>query len=199
MQPNMTEDNDYITMDKTRDKEGEDESHDIKREDLNDGAHGDTMEEEVEVESEESEEEIEEKTKEEEEDNPEYFDTFSTIEELGRVKGLKVFVGNFTYECDFILEDTTSVIDHYIGRMVLGKPFMKETRLVYDKDEGTATSERDKENITFKMPHKMKRFKHIDEDIKKTNNIPPFIITGNDGDQERTHYSNSLNLGLAYR
>ncbi|GKB51860.1 hypothetical protein Tco_0902613 [Tanacetum coccineum] len=49
---------------------------------------------------------------------------------IGRVKGLKVFVGNFTYECDFVvLEDTTSVIDHYLGGMVLGKPFVKETGL----------------------------------------------------------------------
>ncbi|GJT70589.1 hypothetical protein Tco_1029875 [Tanacetum coccineum] len=32
---------------------------------------------------------------------------------VGRVKGLKVFVGNFTYKCDFVvLGDTTSVIDH---------------------------------------------------------------------------------------
>ncbi|GJW68811.1 hypothetical protein Tco_0123235 [Tanacetum coccineum] len=35
---------------------------------------------------------------------------------VGRVKGLKVFVGNFTYECDFmVLVDTTSVIDHDLG------------------------------------------------------------------------------------
>ncbi|GJU02687.1 MAK10-like protein [Tanacetum coccineum] len=34
---------------------------------------------------------------------------------VGRVKGLRVFIGNFTYECDFmVLEDTTSVIDHYL-------------------------------------------------------------------------------------
>nr|GEV96247.1 MAK10-like protein [Tanacetum cinerariifolium] len=45
---------------------------------------------------------------------------------VGRVKGLKVFVCNFTYECDFVmLEDTTSVIDHYLGGIVLGKPFVK--------------------------------------------------------------------------
>nr|GEU76929.1 PDR ABC-type transporter family protein [Tanacetum cinerariifolium] len=35
---------------------------------------------------------------------------------VGRIKGLKVFVGNFTYKCDFtMLEDTTSVIDHDLG------------------------------------------------------------------------------------
>ncbi|GKC31428.1 hypothetical protein Tco_1038722 [Tanacetum coccineum] len=119
---------------------------------------------------------------------------------VGRVKRLKVFVGNFTYECDFVmLEDTTSVIDHYLGGMVFGKPFVKETGLVYNKDEGTVTFEKDEEKITFKMPHKMERFKHIDKDILKTNNIPPFIITRNDDDQEKTHYSYSLNIGPIYR
>ncbi|GJZ13886.1 hypothetical protein Tco_0549116 [Tanacetum coccineum] len=62
---------------------------------------------------------------------------------IGRVKGLKVFVGNFTYECDFVvLENTTSVIDHYLGGMVLGKPFVKETGLVYDKDDGMGVTNR---------------------------------------------------------
>ncbi|GJS27590.1 protein kinase-like domain, concanavalin A-like lectin/glucanase domain protein [Tanacetum coccineum] len=126
--------------------------------------------------------------------NPEKISNF-----VGRVKGLKVFVENFTYECDFIvLEETTNVIEHYLGGMILGKPIMKETELVYDKDEGTVTFKKDKEKITFKMPHKMERFKHIDKDILKMENIPPFIITGDDSGQEKTHYSNSLNLGPAY-
>nr|GEX20615.1 protein kinase-like domain, concanavalin A-like lectin/glucanase domain protein [Tanacetum cinerariifolium]GEX63721.1 protein kinase-like domain, concanavalin A-like lectin/glucanase domain protein [Tanacetum cinerariifolium] len=127
--------------------------------------------------------------------NPEKTSNF-----VGRVKRLKVFVGKFTYECNFVmLEDTTSIIDQYLGGMILGKPFVKETELVYDKDEGTVTFERDKENITFKMPHKMESFKHIDKDILKTNNISHFIIIGDDGDQEKTHYLNSLNLRPAYR
>ncbi|GJT42232.1 hypothetical protein Tco_0950947 [Tanacetum coccineum] len=129
---------------------------------------------------------------EEEEDDPKYFDTFPSMEELGyhewllknprppwimsnrlesrrktsnpkkirnfvgRVKGLKVFVGNFTDECDFmVLEDTTSVIDHYLASVVFGKPFVETTGLVYDKKEGTVLFEKDKEKIVFKMPHKM--------------------------------------------
>nr|GEZ43048.1 protein kinase-like domain, concanavalin A-like lectin/glucanase domain protein [Tanacetum cinerariifolium] len=107
---------------------------------------------------------LENEFEEKEEDDLEYFDTFPTIEELGyhkcllktldflgisrrkptipkkicnfvgRVRGLKVFVGNFTYECDFVmLEDTTSVIDHYLRGVILGKPFVRESRLVYDK------------------------------------------------------------------
>ncbi|GJU97339.1 retrovirus-related pol polyprotein from transposon TNT 1-94 [Tanacetum coccineum] len=85
---------------------------------------------------------------------------------VGRVKGLKVFVGNFTNECDFVvLEDTTSVIDHDLGSVVFGKPFVEATRLVYDREEGSITFEKDKEKI-------------IDNDSS-----------------EKTHYSDSLNLG----
>ncbi|GJW34104.1 hypothetical protein Tco_0054136 [Tanacetum coccineum] len=122
---------------------------------------------------EEFEEETEEETEEEEEDDPEYFDAFPT--------------------------DTTGVIDHYLLGMVLGRPFVKEIGFVYDKDEGIVTFEKEEENIIFKMPHKMEMFKHIDKDILKTDNIPSFIMTGNDGDQKNTHYSESPNLGLAYQ
>ncbi|GKE36799.1 protein kinase-like domain, concanavalin A-like lectin/glucanase domain protein, partial [Tanacetum coccineum] len=74
---------------------------------------------------------------------------------VGRVKGLKVFVGNFTYECDFmVLEDTTSVIDHDLGSVVFGKPFIEATGLVYDREEGTITFEKYKEKIVL-MPYKM--------------------------------------------
>ncbi|GJU07078.1 hypothetical protein Tco_1123508 [Tanacetum coccineum] len=150
-----------------------------------------------------SEEEFEE---EEEEDDLEYFDTFPTREEL-KVRGLKVFVGNFTYECDFVvLEDISSVIDHYLGRIVLGQPFVKESGLVYDKDEGTIMFEKDNERITYKMPHKMETFKNI-EDLN-TDNIPPFVITSDDDEENdegfvnrhrRTHYSDCLNLGPEYK
>ncbi|GJX06746.1 hypothetical protein Tco_0194678 [Tanacetum coccineum] len=167
---------------------------------------------EVEEESkEEFEEETEKEIKEEEEEDPEYFDMFPIVDELRchewlmknprpLWEGLKVFVGNFTYECDFVvLDDIASVIDHYLGGIVLGRPFVKETGLVYDKDERTVTFEKEGEKIIFKMPHKMEMFKHIDKNILKTNNIPSFIMTGDDGNQKNTHYSDSLNLGPAYR
>ncbi|GJY44581.1 hypothetical protein Tco_0432794 [Tanacetum coccineum] len=100
---------------------------------------------------------------------------------LGKVKGLKVFVGNFTYNCDFVvLEDTTSVIDHNLGSVVFGKPFVEATGLVYDRKEGTIMVEKDKEKIVFKIPHKMEMFKHIDFTDIKTDRIPPFVIESDD-------------------
>ncbi|GJW10428.1 hypothetical protein Tco_1576255 [Tanacetum coccineum] len=119
---------------------------------------------------------------------------------VGRVKGLKVFVWNVSYECDFmVLEDTTSVIDHYLGSVVFRKPFMEATRLVYDKDEGTVMFERDKEKIIFKMPYKIDMFKHIDFTDRGTNSIPHFIIERDDDNCKKIHYSKSLDLGPEYK
>ncbi|GJW54839.1 hypothetical protein Tco_0098924 [Tanacetum coccineum] len=181
--------------------------------------HETTHEMEDEVESkEEVEKETEEEAEEEEEGNPEHFDTFPTMNELrldpwrklsnpnknfnfvGRVRGLKVFVGNFTYKCDFMVpEDTTSVIDHYLGSVVFGKPFVEATGLVYNKEEGTLVFEKDKEKILFKMPHKMNMFKHIDFADISTDRIPPFLIKSDDDNYEKTHYSDNLDLGTEYK
>ncbi|GJQ97882.1 hypothetical protein Tco_0685039 [Tanacetum coccineum] len=98
-----------------------------------------------------------------------------------RAKGLKVFIGNFTYECNFmILEDTTSIIDHHLGELVFRKPFAWDIGLVYDQEKGTITFEKDNEKITFKMPHKMETFNQIDFKDINTNSIPPFVLEGND-------------------
>ncbi|GJU42643.1 protein kinase-like domain, concanavalin A-like lectin/glucanase domain protein [Tanacetum coccineum] len=76
---------------------------------------------------------------------------------VGRIRGLKIFIGSFAYECDFmILEDTTSIIDHHLGEMVFGRPFIEETGLVYNKEEGSVMFKQEDEKIAFKMPHTMK-------------------------------------------
>nr|GEV93275.1 protein kinase-like domain, concanavalin A-like lectin/glucanase domain protein [Tanacetum cinerariifolium] len=121
--------------------------------------------------------------------------------------GLKAFVGNFTHECDFVvLEDISSVIDHYLGGMVLGKPFVKTSVLAYDKNEGTIMFEKNNERITFKMPHKMERFRNIED--QNTDNIPSFVVASEDDEESngsfvnrhrRTHYSDCLNLGPEYK
>nr|GEU52236.1 protein kinase-like domain, concanavalin A-like lectin/glucanase domain protein [Tanacetum cinerariifolium] len=119
---------------------------------------------------------------------------------MGRVKGLKVFDGNFTYECNFmVLEDSTSVIDHDLGSVIFRKPLVEATGLVYDKKEGTITFEKDKEKIMFNMPYKMEMFKHIDFTDIKTDRIPSFIIESDDQGNKKTHYSDSLALGPEYK
>ncbi|GKC17353.1 hypothetical protein Tco_1014135 [Tanacetum coccineum] len=39
---------------------------------------------------------------------------------VGRIRGMKVYIGSFAYECDFIiLEDTLSIIDDHLGEISL--------------------------------------------------------------------------------
>nr|GFA03575.1 protein kinase-like domain, concanavalin A-like lectin/glucanase domain protein [Tanacetum cinerariifolium] len=116
-----------------------------------------------------------------------------------RVKGLKVFIGNFTYECNFmILEDTTSIIEHHLGEVVFGKPFARNTGIVYDQEDGTTTFKKDDEKNTFKMPHKMEASNHIEFKNLNTDSIPPFVLGSND-DCGKTYYSDNLTLGPEYK
>ncbi|GKD23748.1 protein kinase-like domain, concanavalin A-like lectin/glucanase domain protein, partial [Tanacetum coccineum] len=118
---------------------------------------------------------------------------------VGRVRGLKVFIGNFTYKCDFmILIDTTSIIDHDLGEIAFGNPFIEETGLDYDKEEGTIVFRKNDEKITFKMPHRMEMFGHIDLKDMNTDPIPPFVL-GNKNEHGKVYYSNSLIIGPKYK
>ncbi|GJT81735.1 hypothetical protein Tco_1056077 [Tanacetum coccineum] len=49
-----------------------------------------------------------------------------------------------------------------LGEIAFGKPFIEETGLAYNKEEGAIVFRRNDEKITFKMPHRMKLNKHLD-------------------------------------
>ena len=52
---------------------------------------------------------------------------------VGRVKGLHVLVGNFTYVTDFVIvEDIRPVIDECLTQVVFGKPFVEASKMNYD-------------------------------------------------------------------
>ncbi|GKF76854.1 protein kinase-like domain, concanavalin A-like lectin/glucanase domain protein [Tanacetum coccineum] len=114
---------------------------------------------------------------------------------VGRIRGLKIFIGSFAYECDFkILEDTTSIIDHHLREMVFGRPFIEETGLAYNKNEGAVMFKQDDKKITFKMPHTMEIFKQIKLMGLSTDFIPSFAHEENFG-HGRMNYYQSLLIG----
>ncbi|GJZ84300.1 hypothetical protein Tco_0649639 [Tanacetum coccineum] len=106
----------------------------------------------------------------EEEDDLEYFNTFPSMKELEY------------HEC---------IIDHDLGEIAFGKPFIEETGLAYDKEEGMIVFRRNDEKITFKMPHRMEMFRHVDLKDMNTEPIPPFVL-GNKNEPRKVYYSNSL-------
>lgn len=77
-----------------------------------------------------------------------------------RVKGVHIFIGNFTYQCDFvILEDVGGIIEPHLGEIVLGQPFVEMTKMYCDREKGQFTD--GIENITFMMPHMKEELKGI--------------------------------------
>ncbi|GJU31239.1 hypothetical protein Tco_1174828 [Tanacetum coccineum] len=126
------------------------------------GKEEDEMETKIEVEEvskkEESEfetnEEVKEIFKEEEEDEDnENFNSFPTMKELSHHEWLlknprppknkrpKDFHRKLHLQMRFmILEDTTSIIDHHLGEMVFGRPFIEETGLKTLAMEGRTTT-----------------------------------------------------------
>ncbi|GJY72317.1 hypothetical protein Tco_0476020 [Tanacetum coccineum] len=54
-----------------------------------------------------------------------------------RIKGMHVFIGNFTYIVDFmIVENISSIIDPRLSQVVLGKPFVEISNMTHDPLEG---------------------------------------------------------------
>ena len=81
---------------------------------------------------------------------------------VGRVKGLHIFIGNFTFVADFmVLEDVVSAIDCDLSHVVLGKPFVEDSKLKYDKQEGIIQFANECDRITYRMPTRMKEFRFV--------------------------------------
>ena len=72
---------------------------------------------------------------------------------VGRVKGLHVIIGNFTYEIDFmIVEDTRPVIDDCLSQVIFGKPFVEATKMSYDPTLGIVRFKGENDEIAYQMP-----------------------------------------------
>ncbi|GJY59226.1 hypothetical protein Tco_0459118 [Tanacetum coccineum] len=82
--------------------------------------------------------------------------------------------------------------------MVFGRPFIEETGLVYNKEEGSVMFKQDDEKITFKMPHTMKIFEQTRLMGLSTDSIPPSAYEENFG-HGRTHYYQSLLIRDEYK
>nr|GEW12019.1 MAK10-like protein [Tanacetum cinerariifolium] len=77
----------------------------------------------------------------------------------GKIRGMPIFVGYFTYASDFmIVEDISSVIDPRMSPVVLGKPFFELPNMTYDLSLGVAKFTNEIEKIANKMPYKIEQY-----------------------------------------
>ncbi|GJR74588.1 MAK10-like protein [Tanacetum coccineum] len=86
----------------------------------------------------------------------------------GRVRGMPIFIGNFTYASDFmIVEDISSVIDPRMSLVVLGKPFVELSNMTYDLSLGLVKFTKGVEEIPYKMPYKIKQYDSLSNKEKE--------------------------------
>ncbi|GKC39984.1 hypothetical protein Tco_1052368 [Tanacetum coccineum] len=84
-----------------------------------------------------------------------------------RIKGMHIFVGNFTYQ-NFpkIVEDISSIIDPMLSQVVLGKPFVEISNMTHDPPEGVVIFTNGTDKIAYKMPHKIEQYNSL-SDLEK--------------------------------
>ncbi|GJZ32894.1 MAK10-like protein [Tanacetum coccineum] len=77
----------------------------------------------------------------------------------GRINGMHVFVGNFTYIMDFmIIEDISSIIDLRLSQVVLGKPFVEISNMTHDPPEGVVRFTNRNNEVSYNIPHKIEQY-----------------------------------------
>ncbi|GJR14880.1 MAK10-like protein [Tanacetum coccineum] len=126
---------------------------------------------------------------------------------MGRVKGMHIFVGNFTYVSDFmIIEDISLFIDLRVSHVVLGKPFVELSGMTYDSSLGVVRLTNGNEEIAYKMPHKIEKYDSVLNDEKENMKL---VYLRNDEDKKKGveyiiskilgFYKECLELGPEYR
>ncbi|GJU92708.1 retrotransposon ORF1 [Tanacetum coccineum] len=85
----------------------------------------------------------------------------------GRIKGMHVFVGNFTFVINFmIVEDISSIIDPRLLQVVLGKPFVDISNMTHDPPKRVVRFINKTDEIAYKMPHKIEWYNSL-SDLEK--------------------------------
>ncbi|GKE54421.1 hypothetical protein Tco_1489577 [Tanacetum coccineum] len=89
-----------------------------------------------------------------------------------RVRGMHIFVENFTYVSDFmIVEDISLIIDPRLSQVMLEKPFVEISNMTYDLSLGIVRFAYGTDEIAYKIPHKIEKFNSL-TDLEKEHTKP---------------------------
>ncbi|GKE99195.1 hypothetical protein Tco_0022546, partial [Tanacetum coccineum] len=85
-----------------------------------------------------------------------------------RIKGMYVFVENFTYIVDFmIIEDISSILDPRLSQVVLGRPFIETSDMTHDPQEGVVRLINRNDEVAYKMSHKIEQYNSLSNHEKE--------------------------------
>ncbi|GKA29400.1 hypothetical protein Tco_0715645 [Tanacetum coccineum] len=113
----------------------------------------------------------------------------------GRIKGMHVFIGNFTYIVDFmIIEDINSIIDPRLSQVVLGKPFVEISNMTHDPPEGVVRFSNGNNKVAYKMPHKIEQYNSLSNLEKE--HTKSFYLRNKENKRRGVEYVMSKILGF---
>ncbi|GJY21009.1 hypothetical protein Tco_0393575 [Tanacetum coccineum] len=113
----------------------------------------------------------------------------------GRIKGMHVFVGNFTYVVDFmIVEDISSIIDPRLSQVVLGRPFIEISNMTHDPPEGVVRFINGTDEVAYKMPHKIEQYDSLSD--LETEHTKSVYLRNEEGKRRGVEYGMSKILGF---
>ncbi|GJQ90025.1 hypothetical protein Tco_0001164 [Tanacetum coccineum] len=124
----------------------------------------------------------------------------------GRIKGMHVFIENFTYIVDFmIIEDISSIIDPRLSQVVLGRPFVEISNMNHDPPEGVVRFINGTDEVSYKMPHKIEQY-DSPSDLEKEHTKSVYLRNNKDKRRGVEYvmskilgfYKECLELGLKY-
>ncbi|GJT98097.1 hypothetical protein Tco_1093615 [Tanacetum coccineum] len=94
-----------------------------------------------------------------------YIDLNSPLNIMTRmIKGMHIFIRNFTYVTDFmIVEDISSIIDPRLSQVVLGKPFIEISNMTHDLPEGVVRFTNRTDEVFYKMPHEIEQYNSLSD------------------------------------
>ncbi|GKA68069.1 retrotransposon ORF1 [Tanacetum coccineum] len=124
----------------------------------------------------------------------------------GRIKGMHVFIGNFTYVIDFmIVEDISSILDPRLSQVVLGRPFIEISNMTHDPPEGVVRFIKETDEVAYKMPHKIEQYDSL-SDFEKEHTKSVYLRSEEDKRRGVEYvmrkilgfYKECLNLGPEY-
>nr|GEW70662.1 retrotransposon Orf1 [Tanacetum cinerariifolium] len=88
---------------------------------------------------------------------------------IGRIKGMHVFIGNFTYVMDFmVVEDICSVLNPRLSKVMLGRPFVEISNMSLDPSEGVVRFTNENDEVSYKIPHKIEQYNSL-SNLEKEN------------------------------
>ncbi|GKB18906.1 hypothetical protein Tco_0852829 [Tanacetum coccineum] len=125
---------------------------------------------------------------------------------MATIKGMHIFIGNFTYIVDFmIVEDISSIIDPTLSKVVLGRPFVEISNMTHDPPEGVVRFINETDEVSYKMPYKIEHYSSL-SDLEKEHTKSVYLR--NEEDKRRGveyvmskilgFYKECLELGLEY-